>query len=158
MDQEKEVVALSPSVQGSCRRVGTSISTGALESNPETEPPLEKRAKRGEQIEEQEEGEIIDTSDEEDEANLDGNTQCNESRYISKSPDMKSVDDGITEYRLSSRDGNVAGSTDDTPAFREGAEVGITKKETVKEPGQVHTDHCRDGNDSARAADTWQME
>ncbi|KAM4549356.1 box C/D snoRNA protein 1 [Odontesthes bonariensis] len=126
MDQEEEVVAqVSPSVQGSCRRAGTSIYTRAQESNADSELPQRKRAKRGKQLEEQEEGEIIDTSDEEDEANLDENTQRNESRDISKSPDMKNVDDGITEHRHSSIDGNIAGSTGDTSAFREGAEVGV---------------------------------
>ncbi|RVE73587.1 hypothetical protein OJAV_G00032690 [Oryzias javanicus] len=50
-----------PSVQ-----TGTILQTTAEEISPETQPPLEKRAKMGVEEEEQEEGEILDSSDEEE--------------------------------------------------------------------------------------------
>uniref|UniRef100_A0A1A8SN62 Box C/D snoRNA protein 1 n=1 Tax=Nothobranchius rachovii TaxID=451742 RepID=A0A1A8SN62_9TELE len=66
--EEKEVVAAkdSPHIQESSRPGGTNICTRAREMTPETEAPQEKRAKRGAEDGEQEEGEIIDSSDEED--------------------------------------------------------------------------------------------
>lgn len=50
-----------PSVQ-----TGTNLQTAAEEISPESEPPLQKRAKRGVEEEEPEEGEILDSSDEEE--------------------------------------------------------------------------------------------
>uniref|UniRef100_A0A3P9KJI3 HIT-type domain-containing protein n=1 Tax=Oryzias latipes TaxID=8090 RepID=A0A3P9KJI3_ORYLA len=78
-----------PSVQ-----IGTNLQTAAEEISPESEPPLQKRAKRGVEEEEQEEGEILDSSDEEEmlERNqaesipLENNTSVN---------DMKNIQHGV---------------------------------------------------------------
>uniref|UniRef100_A0A1A7XTV2 Box C/D snoRNA protein 1 n=1 Tax=Iconisemion striatum TaxID=60296 RepID=A0A1A7XTV2_9TELE len=66
--EEKEAVAAkdSPHIQGSYTPEGTNICTRVQERTPETEAPLQKRAKRAAEDGEEEEGEIIDSSDEEE--------------------------------------------------------------------------------------------
>ncbi|XP_070817316.1 box C/D snoRNA protein 1 isoform X2 [Chaetodon trifascialis] len=89
VDQKKEdVVQVSPSVQGSCTPRGASIWTVTPETSPETEPPQEKRAKREAGEEEAEDGEIVDSSDEEEEkeGNTEEKTSCGESCDGAKSP------------------------------------------------------------------------
>lgn len=54
-------------IQGSCATQEANIHTRTQDLTPETEPPLQKKAKRGTGEEEQEEGEIVDSSDEEEE-------------------------------------------------------------------------------------------
>ncbi|XP_047444279.1 box C/D snoRNA protein 1 isoform X2 [Mugil cephalus] len=56
---------VSSSLLGSCSTGGTNIWTITQEATAETEPPQQKKAKRGAGEEEQEEGEIADSSDEE---------------------------------------------------------------------------------------------
>lgn len=80
-----------PSVQ-----TGTNLQTAAEEISPETEPPLEKRAKIGVEEEEQEEGEILDSSDEEEKVErcpdenvpLENNTSVN---------DVKNMQHGVDQ-------------------------------------------------------------
>ncbi|XP_017275879.1 box C/D snoRNA protein 1 [Kryptolebias marmoratus] len=142
MDQEEAKV--SPQRQGSSSAAGTDVCT------PQTEPPLEKRAKRGAGEEEREEGEVIDSSDEEEDQNQDEIVLCSENYDDAKSSfkDMESVDD--SGCRHSSRDPSLgesaAGSADPS------AEVTMTEPETARSV------HCQHGNESANAADSCQME
>ncbi|XP_041862926.1 box C/D snoRNA protein 1 isoform X2 [Melanotaenia boesemani] len=161
--QDREAVAwVSPSVQESCTPVATNIQRRPQESTPETESPLEKRPKRRVQMEEQEEGEIMDTSDEEEGTNE--NTLCDESQNISRSAanDMENVDYAASDVKYSSNEQcaikDITAPTDHTLAFREHAEVTITKEDMVKEPEVVHTHHTQDRNEPAGAVDSWQME
>ncbi|XP_061593219.1 box C/D snoRNA protein 1 [Cololabis saira] len=73
----------SASVQGSHTPERSNICTGAPESTPEPAPPQEKRPKRGAE-EEQEEGEITDSSEDEN---------CDEAR--SPTEDTENVVDGM---------------------------------------------------------------
>ncbi|KAM4739130.1 box C/D snoRNA protein 1 [Anableps anableps] len=67
-DQENEEGAQDPQpMQGSYTPEETNICTRAQDTTPETEPPLQKKPKRGTGDGEQEEGEIVDSSDEEEE-------------------------------------------------------------------------------------------
>ncbi|KAF7660021.1 hypothetical protein LDENG_00290060 [Lucifuga dentata] len=61
----RELTQVSTSPQGSCTAGRGSIWMGTPETSPETEPPEEKRAKREEAREELEEGELVESSDEE---------------------------------------------------------------------------------------------
>nr|XP_020458533.1 box C/D snoRNA protein 1 isoform X2 [Monopterus albus] len=81
MNQGKDVTQVSPSLQRSHTPRGTSIWMGVPETSPETDPPLEKRAKREAGEEELEEGEIMDSSEEEEtqEEKSEENTPCNKS-------------------------------------------------------------------------------
>ncbi|KAM9762498.1 box C/D snoRNA protein 1 [Menidia menidia] len=79
--EKKDVAQRSPSKRSSRTQEGPSVHTRA-----EAEPPLEKRAKRGAEKEEQEEGELIDSSEDEDKAGPDESIQSYESREMSKSP------------------------------------------------------------------------
>ena len=65
--KREEVTQVSPSQKGACTPGETNIWTGTPETSPETEPPQEKRAKREVGQEEPEEGEIVDSGDEEEE-------------------------------------------------------------------------------------------
>lgn len=88
MDEEEEpAVHVPAATQRSRTQEGSNISTGVQETAPETEPPLEKRAKRGAGEEEQEEGEIVDSSYEDKIEN------CDDARGPTNS--MEEVDDGI---------------------------------------------------------------
>ena len=100
VDQQKEdVTQVSPSLQGSRTTGGTTIWTGTQETSPETEPPQEKRAKRELGEVEQEEGEIVDSSEEdeeeEEEGNAEENSPCDNSCGNAKSPanDMQVIKD-----------------------------------------------------------------
>lgn len=89
VNQKKEDVAqASPSVQESCTPGGAYIWTATPETSPENEPPQEKRAKREAGEEEPEDGEIVDSSDEEEEdkGNTEENTSCVKSCDGAKSP------------------------------------------------------------------------
>lgn len=83
LDQEKEDVKhVSPSLQGFRTPGATSIWMGTSENSPETRQPQEKRAKREAEEEELEEGELMNSSEEEKEeveGNGEDNTQCNRS-------------------------------------------------------------------------------
>uniref|UniRef100_UPI0037E808F6 box C/D snoRNA protein 1 n=1 Tax=Semicossyphus pulcher TaxID=241346 RepID=UPI0037E808F6 len=165
-DQEKDdVTRVPPSIQG------TNIWTGTKETSPEAEPPREKRAKREAGEEEMEEGEIADSSDEE-EGDAEGNSPCVKSRDGAESPahDREAfkdgpadtmdtnVDDSMNKHSDSRRDLciNIESSflTDDKSAARESAEVSMTKEDAVTEPEPVHTHHCQDENESAHPADS----
>ncbi|XP_014822720.1 PREDICTED: box C/D snoRNA protein 1 [Poecilia mexicana] len=65
-EEEEGSQDLQP-IQGSCVSQQANIHTRTQDITPETEPPLQKKAKRGTGEEEQEEGEIVDSSDEEEE-------------------------------------------------------------------------------------------
>lgn len=178
VDQEKEdVTQVTPSLQGACTPGATNIWTGTPETRPETEPPQEKRAKREAGVEELEEGEITDSSDEEkeeeeEEGNSEENIPISKSCVGAKSPanDMMVkgepaecviVDDGINKHSDRSRDQCLKtslGSTDDSSASRESAEVSMTKEDAVTESGPVHTRHCHDEDESANAAESRGLE
>lgn len=66
-EEEEEGGQVLQTQQGSKTPEKTDIHTRAQDMTPETEPPLQKKAKRSLGVEEQEEGEIIDSSDEEEE-------------------------------------------------------------------------------------------
>nr|XP_040039625.1 box C/D snoRNA protein 1 isoform X1 [Gasterosteus aculeatus aculeatus] len=67
-DQENNsVVQVSPSLGGACKPGGTNIWAGTLETTPETEHPQVKRAKREAGKGDVEEGELTDSSEEEEE-------------------------------------------------------------------------------------------
>ncbi|XP_071342517.1 box C/D snoRNA protein 1 [Trachinotus anak] len=122
VDQEKkDVTQVAPPLQGSCTTGGTNIWTETPETSPETEPPQEKRAKRESGEEELEEGEIVDSGDEDkedEEGNAEENTPCENGCSEAKSPanDMQlikdelgvsvdiNVDGGIHKHSDSSRD------------------------------------------------------
>lgn len=76
--KEEGVIQVSPSSQQ-----GTSGEADIWTETPETEPPKEKRAKREGGDEEPEEGEITDSSDEDQgkdsEGNTDGKASCDNS-------------------------------------------------------------------------------
>lgn len=79
--KEEDVIQVSPSLQPARTAGGTNIWTGTQETSPE--PPKEKRAKRKGGDEEPEEGEIIDSSDEEkgdeNKGNAEISTSCDKS-------------------------------------------------------------------------------
>ncbi|XP_053178773.1 box C/D snoRNA protein 1 isoform X2 [Scomber japonicus] len=140
---------------------GTDIWTGTSETSPETEPPQEKKAKKEAGKEELEEGELTDSSDEEE---VKGNTVQNNSRNKgcdgAKSPadDMdftedeladsgdKVVDDSNNKHSDSSRDQcinkDITGSTDENRAVSESAEISVTKEDALKESGSVPSHLC----------------
>ncbi|XP_044217618.1 box C/D snoRNA protein 1 [Thunnus albacares] len=172
---EEDLTQVSPS--GSHIPERTNIWMGTSETSPETEPPLEKRAKKEAGNGELEEGEIIDSGDEEEEEeNIEENTPCNKSCYSAKSPANdtdftkdeladsvdKVVDDGINKHRDSSRDQcvnkDITGTIDDNRAARESTEVSMTKEDVLKEPGAVPTHHCHDENESAKTTDSCGLE
>lgn len=157
----EDVTQVSPSLQGACTQGGTNIWTRTPETSAETEPPQEKRAKREE--EEPEEGEIMDSSDEEKEeeeeerGNAKVNTPCGKSCDGVKGPanDMEVINDEPANQCINE---DITGSTDDSSAARESAEVSMTKEGAVKEPEPVHTHHYHDENESANAADSCGLE
>lgn len=173
VDQEKEdVTRVTPkSLQGACTPRGTNIWTGTPETSPETDPPQEKRAKREAVAEDLEEGELMDSSDEENEEEGEGNaeekTPCSEScdgakdTTIQDEPaDSVNVNDGINKHSDSSRDQclNEDNSGLKPLTIQPSAEVSMTKEDAAKEPGPVHTRHCPDENESANAADSCGLE
>ncbi|KAM8745644.1 box C/D snoRNA protein 1 [Acanthopagrus schlegelii] len=84
--KREEVTQVSPSQKGACTPGETNIWTGTPETSPETEPPQEKRAKREVGQEEPEEGEIVDSGDEEEEeGNAGVDTLCVKSSDGAKS-------------------------------------------------------------------------
>nr|XP_020489360.2 box C/D snoRNA protein 1 [Labrus bergylta] len=86
--QDKEdVTKVSPSKEGTHNPAGTNIWTETPETSPEAEPPKQKRAKRELSEEKLEEGEIMDSNDEE-ERNADEKTPCDVSCNGDKSPDV----------------------------------------------------------------------
>ncbi|XP_034530070.1 box C/D snoRNA protein 1 [Notolabrus celidotus] len=145
--QEKEhVTQVSPSIQGAYNRTGTNIWTGTPETSPEAEPPKQKRAKRETGDDDMEEGEIMDSSDEEEENSVkkesgDGAKRCvNDIRVIkdgtADSVDSN-VDDSLAKHSDSSRDECVkmdVSASSDQSAARESAEVGMTKAVEELEP------------------------
>ncbi|XP_070688674.1 box C/D snoRNA protein 1 [Pempheris klunzingeri] len=174
VDQEKrDVTQVTPSFHGACTPGGTNIWTGIPGTSPETGPPQEKRAKREVGVEELEEGEIMDSSDEEkeDKGNAEENTPCGMSCRGAKSPthdmmikneaaDSVNVDDGINKHSDSKGDHslNYLGSADGNAPASESAEVSMTKEDAVKESGPVHTRHCHDENEPVNAADSCGLE
>lgn len=151
---------VSPS--GSCIPGGTDIWTGTSETSPETEPPQEKKAKKEAGKEELEEGELTDSSDEEEvvEGNTVQNNPCNKGCDGAKSPadDMdftedeladsadKVVDDSNNKPSDSSRDQcinkDITGSTDENIAVSESVEISVTKEDALKESGSVPSHLC----------------
>lgn len=91
--KEEGVIQVSPSLQRACTAGGTNIWTGTQENSPETEPPKEKRAKIEGGDAEPEEGEIIDSSDDEKEGGDEGNTEENASCDKSPANDMEVIKD-----------------------------------------------------------------
>ncbi|XP_059197401.1 box C/D snoRNA protein 1 [Centropristis striata] len=185
VDQKGEdVFQVSPFKQGACTPGGTNIWTGTPETSSETEPPRVKRAKREAREEEIEEGELIDSSDEEKEeekGNTEDNTPCvkscdgakspaNEMEVIKDKPAVHSVDvnvnDGVNEKDSDSsrdqcinKDISAAPNDDMTIELSEkSAEVSMTKEDAVEESQPVHTHHCHDENESAKAADSCGLE
>ncbi|XP_074491084.1 box C/D snoRNA protein 1 isoform X1 [Sebastes fasciatus] len=170
VDQEKkDAIQVSPSLQGACTPGGANIWTRTPETSPETEPPQVKRAKREAGEEELEEGEIMDSNDEEEEdegnpeecvKSCDGATSpANDVGVIKDKPadsvDVNVDDDGINKHSDSSRDQSTSLVPPMTIELSEkSAEVSMTQEEAVKEPGPVHTHHCHDENESAIAADS----
>ncbi|XP_042340168.1 box C/D snoRNA protein 1 [Plectropomus leopardus] len=171
--KKEEVNQVSPSLQGACTPRGTNIWTGTPETSPETELPQVKRARREAGEEEVEEGEIIDSSEEEEkERNAEENTSFSYSCDGAKRPasDMEAikdkpadsvgvnVNDDINKHSDSSRDQsineNISGSADDNELSEKSAEVSMYKEDAVKEPGPVHTHHCHDENESGQTADS----
>lgn len=168
--EKKDAIQVSPSLHGARTSGGTNIWTGTPETSPESGPPQVKRVKREAVKEEVEEGEIIDSSEEE--GNADDNTPCATSCDGARSPanDMEvikdeptdrvdvNVDDGINKPSGSSRDQGInennSGSLMTIELSEKSAEVSMTKDAAVKEPGPVHTHHCHDENESANAADS----
>lgn len=157
----EDVTQVSPSLQGACTPGGNNIWTATPETSAETEPPQEKRAKREAGEEEPEEGEIMDSSDEEKEKEEEGNPEvitpsgencdgvkgpANEMEVIKDEPANQCINEEIT------------GSTGDSSAARESAEVSMTKEDAAKEPEPVHARHCHDENESANAADSCGLE
>lgn len=161
MDQEKVETKVSPQTRRSSTPDGADICTRAEESTPKTEPPSEKRAKRGAGEEEQEEGELVDSSGEEEDRHLNETVLCSETRddAESSSKDVKNVD--VSGCRHSSRDDSLgelfAGSAEPSTSS-EATEVTMTKEGSVKEPETVRSVHCQHGNESADDADSCQME
>ncbi|KAK5613431.1 hypothetical protein CRENBAI_021826 [Crenichthys baileyi] len=64
--EEEERADVPQPIQGSYTQEETHIRTRAQDTTPETDPPLQKKAKRAAGEGEQEEGEIVDSSDEEE--------------------------------------------------------------------------------------------
>ncbi|XP_029284808.1 box C/D snoRNA protein 1 isoform X1 [Cottoperca gobio] len=146
VDREKEsVIQVSPSLQGACTPRGSNIWTGTPETSPETEPPQVKRAKREAGKKDIEEGEILDSSDEEEEEkrNAEASTPCGKSRDGSKSPanDMEvikdsvdvTVDDGLIKLGDRRRDPCI----NEVPLMtielsEKSAEVSMTQEDAVK--------------------------
>ncbi|CAK6971376.1 box C/D snoRNA protein 1 isoform X2 [Scomber scombrus] len=156
---------------------GTDIWTGTSETSPETKPPQEKKAKKEAGKEELEEGELTDSSDEdEEEGNTVQNNPCNKGCDGAKSSadDMdftedeladsvdKVVDDSNNKHSDSSRDQcinkDITGSTDENRAVSESAEISVTKEDALKESGSVSTHHCSDENESANTTDSCGLE
>ncbi|XP_026179242.1 box C/D snoRNA protein 1 [Mastacembelus armatus] len=173
VDQEEDVTPVSPLLQRS-HTPGGNIWMRPAEISPETEPPQEKRAKREAGEEELEEGEIVDSNEEEEmeeEGNAEGNTpckKCNDTR--SPANDMEAltgelkdsadvnVRDSINKHSDSSRyqciNVNITASTDENSASPERDDDSVTKENTVKESVPVHSTHCQDENESSNSADT----
>lgn len=63
MVRGEEKTNVSPQSRGSSTAVGANICAGAQKLPSKTEPPLEKRAKRGAEEEEREEGEVSSEED-----------------------------------------------------------------------------------------------
>ncbi|TDH08851.1 hypothetical protein EPR50_G00101760 [Perca flavescens] len=179
VDREKDdVIQVSPSLQGACTPGGTNIWIGTPETRPKTEPPQVKWAKMEARKGEIEEGEIIDSSDEEkekEEGNTEDNNPCGKSCESAKSPanDMEvikdepadsvdvNVDDGFNKHSDSSRgqciNEDISGSMM-TSELSKSAELSMTKEDAVEEPGPVHTNLGHDENESANAADSCGLE
>lgn len=159
-DQEEVETKVSPQRQGSSTPAGTDICSRAQEFTPKTEQPSEKRAKRGAGEEEREEGELVDSSGEED-GHLNETVLCSENYDDAESSfnDGKHVD--VSGCRHSSRDGSLgevfAGAAEPSTSS-EATEVTMTEEDSVKEPETVRSVHCQHGNESADAADSCQME
>ncbi|XP_029906098.1 box C/D snoRNA protein 1 [Myripristis murdjan] len=66
-------------------------------------------------------------------------------------------DASVSKHNTSRKDQclseHISVSADDNGTVRESAEVSMTKEDAMKEPGPVHTHHCHDENESARAAE-----
>ncbi|XP_047192914.1 N(G),N(G)-dimethylarginine dimethylaminohydrolase 1 isoform X2 [Scophthalmus maximus] len=86
--REEDVTRDSPSPQGPCTTRGPNIWTGTRETRPKTEPPQEKRAQRELGEGEAEEGEIIDSSEDEEQegGNAEENPPCDNSCGDARSP------------------------------------------------------------------------
>ncbi|XP_062280407.1 box C/D snoRNA protein 1 isoform X1 [Scomber scombrus] len=170
-----DLTQVSPS--GSRIPGGTDIWTGTSETSPETKPPQEKKAKKEAGKEELEEGELTDSSDEdEEEGNTVQNNPCNKGCDGAKSSadDMdftedeladsvdKVADDSNNKHSDSSRDQcinkDITGSTDENRAVSESAEISVTKEDALKESGSVSTHHCSDENESANTTDSCGLE
>ncbi|CAJ1061084.1 box C/D snoRNA protein 1 [Xyrichtys novacula] len=141
VDQEKEgVIQASSSLPEVKTPKDTTTERGTPETSPESEPPKQKRAKRESGDEDLEEGEIMDSSDEEErESRSDADSSAKTEPAGSAVTD---VDNGTTKHTDSSRDEcanmDTSSSTNYESASRESAEVGMTKEEAVKEPQPVH--------------------
>ncbi|KAM6922056.1 box C/D snoRNA protein 1 [Xenentodon cancila] len=151
MDKGEECAGQGPaSLQGSHTPEQSNICTRAQETPPETEPPLEKRAKRGAGQEEREEGEIDSSEDE----NCGESPQCDGAK--SPTENMENVVDGIVNAAATAEvvSEDVACFSEDISASRGVAEVGVSEDAAVEELGPVCTRRCRDGYESADAADS----
>lgn len=130
---------------------GPDICTGALEIHPELKPQLEKIKKREEEEEEIEEGEIIDSSDEERDEH--------QSAELSHS-DRKSCDAPVNDIEMKNEEqasGNqgiiedMTVSAEGGEAAKDSSEVSVTKEDalTVRVPSYSSLSAC--GNESASA-------
>ncbi|XP_035033155.2 box C/D snoRNA protein 1 [Hippoglossus stenolepis] len=138
VDHNKEdLTRVSPSPLGCRTTQGAHSCAGARGPSPETEPPREKRARRESGEQEVEEGEITDSSDEEEdnaeETNLrgksfgDAKSSTGDTQVITEEPGDQCGD--------SSRDQcvneDITGSTDDISTATESAEGSKTAEEAV---------------------------
>uniref|UniRef100_A0A8C2XUL4 Box C/D snoRNA protein 1 n=2 Tax=Cyclopterus lumpus TaxID=8103 RepID=A0A8C2XUL4_CYCLU len=101
VDQDEEgVIQVSPSLQGACNPGGTNIWAGTPETSPKTQRPHVKRAKSEAGKGDLEEGEIMDSSDEEEEGNAEENSPCGKSCDMEVNKDelkdsASTVEDGV---------------------------------------------------------------
>ncbi|XP_068445582.1 box C/D snoRNA protein 1 [Clinocottus analis] len=102
VDQDKEgAIRVSPSLQGACNLRGTDIREGTPETSPETQRPQVKMTKSEAGKGGLEEGELMDSSDEEEseKGKAEENTPCGKSCDDAKSPanDMEVNEDKLKD-------------------------------------------------------------
>lgn len=171
VDREKDVKQVSTSLQGSQTQGGVGIWMGTSETRSEIDKPQQKKAKR--KAEELEEGELTDSSEEENDKHITPDDKsCDHARSSATDTEVMTdelgdvvdinVDEGLIKRSDSSKDEcikeNVIAFADDTSAATESADVSVSKANTAKESEPVCIHQCQDENESANAADSCGLE
>ncbi|XP_029003463.1 box C/D snoRNA protein 1 [Betta splendens] len=169
VDRENDVKQVSTSLQGSHTPGGVNIWMGTSETRSEIDKPQQKGAKRKAEGEELEEGELTDSSEEENDKHVTpDNKSCDQARSPATEPEVVkdevgddmdiNVDEGVIRRSDGSTDQcikeNVIAFADDTSAVTESAEVSVSKENAAKESELVCIHQCQDENESANAADS----